>query len=113
MLTDVTFLLDARHIAFDALIEFPDGVEVFWQGSHIANIALPPICSSGNIGVPNLESVGVLTIVNLARFTDYATYILHNPAFTWTITSPTLKVSALGTIFNNVLISKDVTFQGS
>lgn len=73
---------------FDALIEFPQGVQVIWQGSHIADIALPPICSSGGVGVPNLETTGVLTISDLKRFTDFATYILLNPGFVWTVSSP-------------------------
>lgn len=86
---------------FDALIEFPSGVEVTWQGSKIATIALPAICSPANIAVPNLETVGVLTITDLSRFTDFATYILHNPGFEWTISSDKVRVSALATIFND------------
>lgn len=43
----------------------------------------------------------MLTITNLARFTDYATYILLNPGFTWTITTPKVTVRALGTIFED------------
>lgn len=70
---------------FDALIEFPGGVTVIWQGSKIATIALPAICSSANSGVPALVTTGVLTITDLSRFTDFATYILHNPGFTWTV----------------------------
>lgn len=97
---------------FDALIEFPNGVEVFWQGSHIANIALPPICSAGGSGVPNLSTTGVLTIFNQAEFTRFASFILANPEFEWTITTNTLRVTALGTIFDNVLISKQVSFKG-
>jgi hypothetical protein len=98
---------------FDALIEFPNGVEVFWQGFHIADIALPPICSAGGSGVPNLSTTGVLTIFDQTEFTRFAAFILANPSFEWTITTNTLRVTALGTIFDNVLISKKVSFQGS
>jgi hypothetical protein len=98
---------------FDALIEFPQGVEIIWEGSHIANIALPPICSSGGgIGVPDLITTGVLSIVDQNRFADFATYILLNPSFTWTITTNNLRVSALDTIFDNVTLTKNVSFSG-
>ncbi|KAM0750211.1 hypothetical protein T439DRAFT_247618 [Meredithblackwellia eburnea MCA 4105] len=102
-------LLDAGP--FDASIEFPNGVDVIWDGSMIATIALPPICSAGGSGVPNLLTTGILTITDLSRFTDFATYILLNPSFTWTITTNTLRVSALATIFDNVTLTKQVSFQ--
>ncbi|KAI5474806.1 pre-rrna processing protein [Pseudohyphozyma bogoriensis] len=95
---------------FDAQIEFPDGVTVIWDGSDIATIALPPICSSGGSGVPSLQTTGILTITDLSRFTDFATYILLNPSFTWTITTNTLRVLALQTIFDNVTLTKNVSF---
>ncbi|KAL8279026.1 hypothetical protein RQP46_008484 [Phenoliferia psychrophenolica] len=94
----------------DALIEFPEGVKVFWQGNHIADISLPPICSAGGAGVPDLRTTGYLTIKDETHFEDFATYLLMNPAFTWTITTDKLRVFALGTIFENVLITKDITF---
>lgn len=97
---------------FDALISFPDGVSVTWQGRVIANIALPPMCSTGSIGVPNLQTSSLLTITNLDAFTDYATYILLNPSFEWTISTNTLQVEALGTIFNNVVLIKNISFTG-
>lgn len=62
-----------------------------WEGTHIADIALPPICASGGSGVPDLQSTGVLAIVDLSRFTDFAAYLLLNPQFTWTITTDKLR----------------------
>lgn len=87
---------------FDALIEFPYGLNVIWQGKEIANIALPPICNAGNnIGVPALETSAVLTITDYNRFVDFGAYILLNPSFEWTVTTNKLRVIALGTIFDN------------
>ena len=102
-----------------------------WQGTHIADIVLPPICATGGSGVPDLQSTGILTIANLARFTDFAAYLLLNPQFTWTISTSKLRyvsrpvflvsgsyapirysVKALGTIFDNVVLTKDVSFDG-
>ncbi|KAL8287086.1 hypothetical protein RQP46_004092 [Phenoliferia psychrophenolica] len=95
---------------FDALIEFPEPVVVVWDGTHIADIVLPPICATGGAGVPNLASTGILTIKDLSRFTDFAAYLLLNPKFTWTISTDKLRVTALGTIFDNVVLSKQVSF---
>lgn len=97
--------------AFDAQIVFPNGIGVYWQGSYIAKILLPSICSPGTTNVPDYRTTGILIIEDLNRFTDFATYILLNPSFTWTITTNTLRVLALGTIFDNVLIQKDVSFR--
>lgn len=48
-------------LAFDALIEFPTGVDVIWQGNNIATIDLPPLCAAGGVGIPNLQTTGKLT----------------------------------------------------
>ncbi|KAM0789126.1 hypothetical protein ACM66B_003180 [Microbotryomycetes sp. NB124-2] len=95
---------------FDALIEFPEGVDVYFQGSLIANIILPPICSAGGSGVPDLETTGILQIVDYGAFVDFTVFLLNNPQFTWTIFTNKLRVSALATIFDNVVLSKQVTF---
>lgn len=64
---------------FDALIEFPQGVQVIYKGNHIADLALPSICSSGGSGVPNLQTTATLTITDKGRFTGFATDLLLNP----------------------------------
>lgn len=46
------------------------------------------------------------------RFTDFATYMMHNPSFEWTISTTKLRLTALGTIFDNVSLSKSVTLKG-
>lgn len=107
-------ILRSHMTAFDALIEFPaEGVEVIWDGSHIANIALPPICSAGGSGVPSLDIIGQLTITDQTRFTDFATAILLTPSFTWNIATNNLRVYALDTIFDNVTLTKNVSFSGT
>lgn len=98
--------------AFDALIEFPEGLDVIWEGTTIASISLPPICSPGGTSVPNLETIGLVQITNLDGFTTFASFILLNPSFTWTVTTTKLRVKALGTIFDNVTLTKQVSFQG-
>ncbi|KAG1761975.1 hypothetical protein EDD22DRAFT_893760 [Suillus occidentalis] len=95
----------------DALIEFVDPVTVTWQGHDIATIALPPVCAAANTGVPNYVTQGQLVITDQVQFTSFATYLLHNPSFDWTISTSSLKLTALGTIFNGVSMSKTVTLK--
>ena len=46
-----------------------------------------------------------------SRFTEFATFLLHSPSFTWTIHTNKLRVTALGTIFDGVSLSKNVNFK--
>ncbi|GAA5969858.1 hypothetical protein JCM21900_004182 [Sporobolomyces salmonicolor] len=94
------------------LRQFPEGLEVFYEGRHIADLSLPAICSSGGSGVPNLQTTAILTITDNTRFTSFATDLLLNPSFTWNVQTDKLRVLALGTIFDNVVLSKNVSFQG-
>ncbi|KAI6135778.1 hypothetical protein EV401DRAFT_1898270 [Pisolithus croceorrhizus] len=95
----------------DALIEFVKPVVVTWQGYDIATISLPPVCAAANTGVPNYQTSGKLTITDQARFTAYATHILHNPSFEWTISTSQLRVTALGTIFDDVSLNKTISLR--
>jgi hypothetical protein len=52
-----------------------------------------------------------VTITDSAKFTDFATFLLHNADFTWTISTSKLRLTALGTIFDNVVLSKDISFK--
>lgn len=75
--------------------QFPDGVDVFFDNAKIAVIDLPPICSPGGQGVPDYETTGTLTITDQGGFTNFASYLLNNPSFTWVITTNTLRVRPL------------------
>lgn len=57
---------------FDALISFPNGVDVIFMGNKIATIALPPICAPGSVGQPLLLTTGKLTITDTGGFTACA-----------------------------------------
>ncbi|KAK0542857.1 hypothetical protein OC846_006614, partial [Tilletia horrida] len=95
---------------FDALIEFLEPLTVIWKGDAIATIDLPSICAQANKGVPDYQATGTLAITDQARFADFATSILHTESFTWTVTSAKLRVHALGLQFDNVNLTKPVTF---
>ncbi|KAF9484474.1 hypothetical protein BDN70DRAFT_872495 [Pholiota conissans] len=95
----------------DALITFIDPLNVNWQGKDIATISLPPICAAANDGVPNYEAKAALKISDSAAFTEFAIFLLHNPSFDWTISTSKLRIEALGTIFDDVLLSKVITLK--
>ncbi|TBU46075.1 hypothetical protein BD309DRAFT_663805 [Dichomitus squalens] len=96
---------------FDAQITFVEPVTVTWQGSDIAQIALPPVCASANEGAPDYETSARLTITDNGKFTDFATFLLHNEEFTWTISTDKLRLTALGETFDGVSLKKDISFK--
>ncbi|KAL8277420.1 hypothetical protein RQP46_010142 [Phenoliferia psychrophenolica] len=108
-LTDTGFTVSLAGSLTDA---FPDGLDVIWEGHEIATISLPAICSSADTGVPALSTTAILTITDESRFEDFASFILlpGNTEFTWTVATDTLRVAALQTFFDNVSLSKNVTF---
>ncbi|KAK0241921.1 hypothetical protein EDD85DRAFT_820884 [Armillaria nabsnona] len=95
----------------DALITFTEPVTVNWDGQDIALIDLEPICAAANDGVPDYETQARLTITDQSQFTQFATYLLHNEEFSWTISTDKLRLTVLGTIFDNVSLEKTVTFK--
>ncbi|KAF4598358.1 hypothetical protein EYR38_006760 [Pleurotus pulmonarius] len=95
----------------DALISFTEPVTVTWNGNNIAQITLPPICAAADSGVPNYQTNGRLKITDVSQFTAFATALLHDDSFEWTISTDKLRVQALGTIFDNVSLSKKVSFK--
>ncbi|KIY74263.1 hypothetical protein CYLTODRAFT_363931 [Cylindrobasidium torrendii FP15055 ss-10] len=95
----------------DALIEFTEPVTVTWQDNIIATIELDSICAGAGDGVPDYRPKARLTITDEGQFTSFATYLLHNEEFSWTISTDKLRVTALHTIFSNVTLSKTVSFK--
>ncbi|KAI0340460.1 hypothetical protein BDW22DRAFT_1360443 [Trametopsis cervina] len=95
----------------DAAISFVKPVTVSWEGQEIATIALPDACAAANDGIPDYRPTGHLTITDQNAFTQFATFLLHNPSFTWVISTDSLRVTALGTIFDNVSLTKNVTLK--
>ncbi|KAF9007982.1 hypothetical protein BDQ17DRAFT_1388900 [Cyathus striatus] len=95
----------------DALISFTEPVTVTWEGKDIATITLNPICAAANVGVPDYETNAQLQITDPSSFTNFATFLLHNPSFEWTISTSKLRVNSLGTVFDNISLSKTVSFK--
>ncbi|PFH51992.1 hypothetical protein AMATHDRAFT_74502 [Amanita thiersii Skay4041] len=95
----------------DALITFTEPLTVSWNDRDIAEITLDPICAAANEGVPDYRAKARGTIIDQPNFTSFATFLLHNPSFEWTISTKRLRLNALGTIFDNVSLSKKLIFK--
>lgn len=95
----------------DALIEFTKPLTITWEGKQIGQISIPPVCAAADTGVPNYETNAHVTITNQDDFTSFAVFLLHNEEFEWTINTDKLRLSALGTIFDNVSLTKSVSFK--
>ena len=95
----------------DAYIEFTGPVALKWQGKQIATVTLPPICVAANVGVPNYEATGQLTISDQDEFTSFAEFLLHNEEFEWTISTDQIRLHVLGTIFYGLVFDKSVSFK--
>lgn len=62
--------IDFWLLRFDAYIIMPDGLDVYFMGSKIANIRLAqPLCSAANVAIPDLKSDSQLQITDLDGFT--------------------------------------------
>ncbi|KIL68938.1 hypothetical protein M378DRAFT_21838 [Amanita muscaria Koide BX008] len=95
----------------DALITFVEPLSVAWNNQEIAQLLLEPICTAANQGVPNYRPTAKLTIIDDAKFTSFATSLLHDPDFEWIISTDKLRLTALGTVFDNISFSKAVSFK--
>ena len=70
------------------------------------------MCAAANDGVPNYETNARLTITDQSHFTQFATFLLHNPDFESTVSTNAPRVrTALGMHFDDVQLSKDISFK--
>ena len=53
----------------------------------------------------------ILTLCAANSFSDFATFLLHNQTFEWTIPTDRLRVTALGTNSNGVSLAEDIFFK--
>ncbi|KAF5366756.1 hypothetical protein D9758_006521 [Tetrapyrgos nigripes] len=97
----------------EAKIEFTEPVKVEWEGSNIATIELPSILAAAGEGVPNYCPNAHLIITDRGKFTQFSIFLWHNPSFSWTIFTDKLRVAvtSLGSVFENVILRKNVTFR--
>lgn len=96
---------------FDGLVEFPNGLDIFWNGKLLTSTAFPNVKLVGDVG-SSIDTTLQGTISDVDFFTDFMKTVLLNSSFTWTIKGSGLSVSAIGIVVSNVSISKEVQLKG-
>lgn len=96
---------------FDATINFPQGLIVYWNGAPLGQIAMPDIALVGDVGA-SLNLDAAFAVADVGHLTDFTRYLLTEPNFTWTIEGSQLAVSALGITVPGISISKTVVLAG-
>lgn len=96
---------------FDAVVSFPSGLSIYWQGQLLVQTAFPNITLTGDLGASlNVQIEGQIPDVDY--FTTFLKSAITDPAFEWTIRGESLSVSAIGIVVPNVTITKNVQLTG-
>lgn len=95
---------------FDATIKFPQGLTVAWNGAPIGQIAMPDTSLVANVGA-SLNLQALTTVASVSHLTDFTSYLLTEPSFTWQIYGQQLEVVALGITVDQISISKTVSLR--
>lgn len=96
---------------FDGVVDFPAGLDIFWQGQLLTQTAFPSITLTGDLGSSiNVELEG--QIPDVGYFTTFLETAIRDPSFVWNIRGSGLSVSAIGIVVPNITINKDVQLTG-
>ncbi|UZJ55969.1 hypothetical protein CBS101457_005289 [Exobasidium rhododendri] len=96
---------------FDGIVNFPNGLDIYYQGQLLTQTAFPNITLVGDLGSSiNVELEGQIPDVDF--FTTFLEDALTNPSFVWNIRGTGLSVSAIGIVVPGVSINKDVQLAG-
>lgn len=96
---------------FDAVISFPQGLTVYWNGAALGQIAMPDVHAAADVGAA-LDLDATLTVADVGHLTDFTRYLLTEPSFTWDIQGGGVAVAALGIVTTGISLSKSVTLSG-
>lgn len=96
---------------FDAVISFPEGLEIYWNGQLLVQTSFPDVSLTGDTGAAlNVEITAQVPSVDyLTTFTEF---LLTQPSFVWSIRGTGLSVAALGITVPGITITKDVQLTG-
>lgn len=92
---------------FDAVISFTEGLTVAWNGQPLGQIAMPNVSLTGDVGA-DLNIAAAFAVADVGHLTEFTTYLLTQPSFTWQIYGQNLAVSALGITVPGISILKNV-----
>ncbi|KEI38214.1 uncharacterized protein L969DRAFT_517877 [Mixia osmundae IAM 14324] len=96
---------------FDAVISFPQGLTVAWNGAPLGQIAMPDVSLVGDVGA-TLNLQAAFSVADVGHLTDFTSYLLTEKSFTWEIFGQNLDITALGISVPGVSISKTVVLAG-
>lgn len=96
---------------FDAIISFPAGLNVAWNGSPLGHIAMPNVTLVADVGA-DLNLSAAFTVANTDNLAAFTKVLLTNETFAWDIYGENLSVAALGIDVGLITINKSVTLTG-
>lgn len=69
---------------FDAIITFPQGLSVSWNGGILGQIAMPNVSLVGDVGAAlNLQAA--FSVADVGLLTSFTGYLLNTDSFTWQV----------------------------
>jgi hypothetical protein len=80
---------------FDAVISFPSGLTIAWQGQPIGHVAMKDISVTGDVGGA-IDTEATFTVADVGHLTDFTKALLTEESFEWEISGENLTVNALG-----------------
>lgn len=96
---------------FDGVVEFPDGLTIYYNGQALTTAAFPNVSLVGDLG-SSLNVIVEGQIPDVGFFTTFLQDAIRNPSFIWNIRGENIRVSALGIVVPNVTINKNVQLTG-
>ncbi|KAI8149170.1 hypothetical protein BJV82DRAFT_209695 [Fennellomyces sp. T-0311] len=94
-----------------AQINFPELLNVYWEGRELGKVAMPTITTQANVGA-QFDVLGDFTISDAGAMGDFAGYMINNEKFVWNIRTGGVTVTAIGYTFTGISMDKFVTLDG-
>ncbi|KAK0546638.1 hypothetical protein OC846_005187, partial [Tilletia horrida] len=96
---------------FDAVISFPQGLDITWENQLLGHIAFPNITVVGDVGA-NFNLTAQFQVADVGVLTTFTKTLLTTESFVWTITGRGLTVDAIGISVGNITLTKQVQLRG-
>ncbi|WFC96531.1 hypothetical protein MBRA1_003192 [Malassezia brasiliensis] len=96
---------------FDAVIRFPQGLQLSWNNQVLGQIAMPNIQLEAEDGA-QIDLEAEFAVRNTDALTSFTKFLVTEPSFVWEITGEGLAVDAIGITTTDLTISKSVIMTG-
>ena len=84
----------AHAYPVDAVISFPNGLDVSWNGASLGSIKMPDINITSNVS-PNCQISADFSVADVNHLMDFTKVLLTTEIFDWEISGSNLSVSAI------------------